>query len=241
MRTASSSSIAFAARLAPRRAAVDEQRFRDLIADREHRVERGHRLLEDQRDLGAAHRAHRPSRRASSRSRPLNRMRPAGDAAGRLHQPHDRQRGHRLAAARFADQPERLAGANLEADVVDGRRPAPRRRDRRRSSGVDTRQQRFIRRRGLFDTRRTRRASRRRSRRRSPGLHGRDDRRHQVAAVARRLRRPRRALRCHAVALAAGAHRARRARSAAARRRDRRRRASVPTRRRAPARYRRTG
>ncbi len=45
-------------RLAPRRATVDEQRFRDLIADREHGVERRHRLLEDQRDPGAADRSH---------------------------------------------------------------------------------------------------------------------------------------------------------------------------------------
>ena len=58
MRTASSSSIAFCRGVAPRRAAVDAQRLRDLIADREDRVERGHRLLEDEADLGAAHAAH---------------------------------------------------------------------------------------------------------------------------------------------------------------------------------------
>ena len=58
MRTASSSSTARAVRLAPRRAAVHQQRLRDLVADREDRIERRHRLLEDQRDLGAAHLAH---------------------------------------------------------------------------------------------------------------------------------------------------------------------------------------
>ena len=44
--------------LGPRRAAVDDDRLGDLVADGEHRVERGHRLLEDQRDAGAAHLPH---------------------------------------------------------------------------------------------------------------------------------------------------------------------------------------
>ena len=54
MRTASSSSIARRRAVAPGRASVHEQRFLDLVADREDRVERGHRLLKDQRDLRAA-------------------------------------------------------------------------------------------------------------------------------------------------------------------------------------------
>jgi len=45
-------------RLAAVRTAVDDQRFRNLIADGEHRVERRHRLLEDQPDSGAADCAH---------------------------------------------------------------------------------------------------------------------------------------------------------------------------------------
>ena len=71
---AARSARAFASRA--RRAAVHEQRFGDLIADREHRVERRHRLLEDERDLGAAHLPHLALRTASSSSRPLNRMLP---------------------------------------------------------------------------------------------------------------------------------------------------------------------
>ena len=42
------------ARRAPARDAVHHQRFLDLVADGEDRVQRRHRLLEDQRDLGAA-------------------------------------------------------------------------------------------------------------------------------------------------------------------------------------------
>ena len=62
------------------------------------------------------------SRSASgSRSRPLNRSRPVGDPARRLHQPHDRQRRHRLAAAGLADQAQRFARRDVEADVDDRR------------------------------------------------------------------------------------------------------------------------
>ncbi len=43
------------ARLLERAAAVVHDRFGDLPADRVERVERGHRLLEDHRDLGTAH------------------------------------------------------------------------------------------------------------------------------------------------------------------------------------------
>ena len=42
---------------------------------------------------------------------------PAGDPAGRLQQAQDRERRDRLAAARFADQAQRLAWCNLEADA----------------------------------------------------------------------------------------------------------------------------
>ena len=46
-------------------------------------------------------------------------------AAGRQ-QAHDRQPGHRLAAAGLADQAERLAGVEMQVDAVD--RPHQRRR-----------------------------------------------------------------------------------------------------------------
>ncbi len=47
-------------------------------------------------------------------------QRPAGDdAAAELDQPHQRQRGHRLAGAGFADHAHRLARLDREADIVD--------------------------------------------------------------------------------------------------------------------------
>ena len=49
---------------------VEPHRLGDLVADREDRVERRHRLLEDHRDLVAADLAHLVVAAASSRSRP---------------------------------------------------------------------------------------------------------------------------------------------------------------------------
>ena len=78
------------ARLAARRPAVDDQRLRHLIANREHGIERGHRLLEDERDLGAADLAH-PVLVERQQIAVLEDDAAAGDAARRLHEPHDRQ------------------------------------------------------------------------------------------------------------------------------------------------------
>ena len=69
---------------------------------------------------GAAHRAHLALGQRQQVAA-LEQDAAAGDAARRLQQPQDRQRGHRLAAARLADQAERLARRDLKADVVDGR------------------------------------------------------------------------------------------------------------------------
>jgi hypothetical protein len=68
MPTSSSSSTTRARACAPR-AHVQPQHLGDLVADGEHRVQRGHRLLEDHRDVLAADRASR-SIGALSRSRP---------------------------------------------------------------------------------------------------------------------------------------------------------------------------
>ena len=96
---------------------------------------------------------------------------PAGDPPGRLHQADDRERGDRLAAAGFADQPQRLAAADLEGHVVHRPRSrGPRRTCRTRvREALDRQQQRQTSTRPLLGTRRTRRAACRRSRRRWRG------------------------------------------------------------------------
>ena len=86
----------------------------------QHRVERGHRVLEDHRDVAAAQR--RGSSSSSSRhdvaaaGRGSRRRRSgAGSSSRRMID----ERRDALAGAGFADDAERLAGSDLEADAVD--------------------------------------------------------------------------------------------------------------------------
>ena len=91
----------------------------DLLADRVDRVQRGHRLLEDHRDLVAADRAHLALGELEQILARRRAPRPF-DAPGRMRdEPHDRERGHALAAARFADDAERAALGDVERDAVD--------------------------------------------------------------------------------------------------------------------------
>ena len=115
MPTSSSSSTA-RVRAAP----LDIPRWRRSTSpiwppDGEHRVQRGHRLLEDHRDPPPAH-APAPSGRAGprrpSRARPLT-------CARRPQQAEQRHRGHALAAARLADDRQRAAVLDRERDVLD--------------------------------------------------------------------------------------------------------------------------
>ena len=115
------------ARVAARRAAVYPQRLFDLVADREDRVERRHRLLEHEADLGAAHALQFAlgQRQQVARARGRAQHDAAGvDPSRPLDQPHDRQRRQRLAAAGLADKAQGLAGVDVKADVDDGRHEA---------------------------------------------------------------------------------------------------------------------
>ena len=78
------------------------------------RVQRRVRVLEDH--LHLAPQRHELLARACVTSVAAEAQR----AAGRLEQPHDRARQRRLAAARLADEAERLALVQGERDVVDG-------------------------------------------------------------------------------------------------------------------------
>ena len=106
-------------RLARELGAMGVDRFPQLRADGEHRIERGHRLLEDHRDAVAADAAHL-GQRQREQVPAAKEDASAGDGAGRARdQPQDRERGHRLAAARLADQSEHLVAVDLERDAVD--------------------------------------------------------------------------------------------------------------------------
>lgn len=98
---------------------MQKKNLAQLSADRLDRIEGGHRLLEDHADAAAADATHFlwwKRREIPAVKQDLA----APNLAHRLwQQPHDRQRGHTLAAARFADDAKRAAPADRKADAVD--------------------------------------------------------------------------------------------------------------------------
>ncbi len=98
---------------------MEPQRLGDLVADRQHRIERGHRLLKDHRDLVAADVSHLGFFELYQ-VLSIEGDRAADDLSGWVgDQAHDRQRGHGLAAAGLANHRQRLAPPQREGDVVD--------------------------------------------------------------------------------------------------------------------------
>src|SRR5437867_8816165 len=99
---------------------VEPDGLGNLLADREYRVQRGHRLLEDHRDLFAADLAHLGRGQLEEALAPVV-DRALDDAAGGLRdQAHDRERRDALAGAGFADDAERLALVDVEIDPING-------------------------------------------------------------------------------------------------------------------------
>ena len=91
-----------------------------LLLDGQHRVEAGHRVLEDHGDLATAQVAHL-GLAVGQQVLPVEADAAALDAPGRLgQQAHEGQAGDALAAAGFADDAERLAFVELEGHAVDG-------------------------------------------------------------------------------------------------------------------------
>ncbi len=75
----------------------------------------GARILEDHRDLVPV-----PAQRGSAQRHDVGAVEAdlPGDLGAARQQPVDRPRGHRLARAGLADQPDRLAWADAERDVA---------------------------------------------------------------------------------------------------------------------------
>jgi hypothetical protein len=98
---------------------VGAQRLDDLPADGVHRVQRGHRLLEDHRHAATAQLAPCLGRQLQHVAA-LEAQRLGLHLARRLrHQPHQRQRGDALAATGFAHQADAAPAPDLETDAVD--------------------------------------------------------------------------------------------------------------------------
>ena len=103
-----------------RQAFVRADGLHDLLADGEHRVERGHRLLEHHGDAGAADALHAGIGEAGEVFAGEADF-AGGDACGRLRQQaHDGEGGDALAAAGLADDAEDFAFVEGEGDILDG-------------------------------------------------------------------------------------------------------------------------
>ena len=90
----------------------------DLVADGEHRIERGHRVLEDHRGGPAAQLRTARCLSAVSTSMPSSVRVLAVTLAGGAEEPHQRQAGDRFAGAGFADDAEALAFVDVKADAA---------------------------------------------------------------------------------------------------------------------------
>src|SRR5690606_37644899 len=101
---------------------VGEQRFADLLTDRHHRVEAGHRFLEDHGDVVAAQPAGLGRRQLEDVA--ALKQDAAGCFRGLLgQQAHGRKRGNALARARFPDHGDGLAAIDVERNPVEDFEP----------------------------------------------------------------------------------------------------------------------
>ena len=108
--------------LGPVHAPVQPKRLRHLPAHRDHRVQAGHRLLEDHRYAVAPDASQLPVGHPDQV--PAAEHRRAGLHPAVLRQkPHDAQRGHALAAAGFPHQAHGDAAGDVDIHAVDGDRP----------------------------------------------------------------------------------------------------------------------
>ena len=103
---------------------MERDRLAHLLAARENGIEARERLLENDRYLVPPHPPHLLLGKREEIA-PLEEDRAPVDPAGRgRDEAHDRKRRHALPAARFADEPHRLRGRDLEAHAVDDARGA---------------------------------------------------------------------------------------------------------------------
>src|SRR5690606_32925502 len=99
--------------------AMGMQGFHDLLADREHRVQRAHGLLENHADLVAANSP--PFARGHGQQLATIEFDAAHQATGTLRQKTQYgQARDGLAAAALAYEPDALAGVESEADIARG-------------------------------------------------------------------------------------------------------------------------
>src|SRR5262249_55665097 len=108
------------------RVRMGEDRLDQLIADPIERIEARERILKHHADAASAHMAY-ALRRQIVDALAFEQDLAGADPAGRLEQTDDCGSGERFAGAGFPDNPEHLAGHDVEGNIVD--------RDQRAASG----------------------------------------------------------------------------------------------------------
>ncbi len=103
---------------------MEDKHLRDLISNREDRIERGHRLLKDHGDPvppDSPHVGHGKLEEVCS-----TKVNPPMDDPSRWfrYEAHDRESRHTLATAGLADQPQSFSPIQIEAHIIDGLRDA---------------------------------------------------------------------------------------------------------------------
>ncbi len=107
------------ARGAPRDLTVGADRLDHLCPHAVQRVQRGERVLEDDRQLRAAQRAQAGLRKRHE-VHAIEQDAPRDARSLRAGEPHQGQRSDGLARPRLPHDPERAPGVNLEGDAVHG-------------------------------------------------------------------------------------------------------------------------
>src|SRR3954453_4128015 len=97
--------------------AMQLDNFPDLPLDRVQRIERGHRLLENHGDFGAADIA-KPALARRQHVLPLE-QHLTRRLAGKSEQANDRQRGHRFSRSGFANERQRAPAFQCKRNVID--------------------------------------------------------------------------------------------------------------------------
>src|SRR5215472_5673891 len=116
--------VPFKVKASPATGTVQQQDLADLLLDGMERIERRHRLLEDDGDIVTTHVPDIPLAHGKQ-ILALEPDRARGVMRGRIRQQlHHRGCGRRLTRAGFADQRHRLAFGDVEGDAVDRQRLA---------------------------------------------------------------------------------------------------------------------
>src|SRR5512145_3136354 len=99
---------------------MEFERLGDLATDREHRVERGHRILKDHSDAVTSHMANLLIVTIEQVLTIEQHLATNDPPWWGWNKPHHRERGHTFARSALADDPQCLTPIEVERHIIDG-------------------------------------------------------------------------------------------------------------------------